>query len=542
MFNDAIDDQPHSQQALGFEGVDMVTPPAQLPPGLLSDAINIICDGDGLAKSRPALKLNAFLSGTTVGGSYGYNGYTIVRGLCYYDLPDYEGTICHQDGKILAIPSAANVATPTGVFAPLSFNATPVDTVQMIDTLYYLLDGFLCWTKYTGGVWTNGLVTTFSSGAAMPAWSRIVSQGFRLLLMEANGYKLYASAIGAAALPANWVSTDNIRVGTGTGDPARGLVASQGGFVTMLNAQSVYQIDVSNPTVANWSGLRVTSAVGCVEGRTAVAFGQDVYFLARPGVVSLGSLTDTLSLAPSATLSAPLQPIIDRINWTYISTAFATSWRELYLLAVPLDSDTRPKHLLAFHTRLKRWMGIWDFTTAVAATQPNADNVSFAGFTCGTVCNFGDKAETLLADNTGRVLRIDATAVADAWYNGGATAFYSIIVTRAFAHDAVDCLKQPMLLEFEQVDALSTAVFSFYLPDDAPTQTIATYANWPTYRIANGAAYDPAAGVDRKRYSLRNYARNRDARAELYSVNASGGLRLRAVKSTAYIDPPQLTV
>ena len=69
MFNDAIDDQPHSQQALGFEGVDMVTPPAQLPPGLLSDATNIICDGDGLAKSRPAIKLNAFLSGATVGGA-----------------------------------------------------------------------------------------------------------------------------------------------------------------------------------------------------------------------------------------------------------------------------------------------------------------------------------------------------------------------------------------------------------------------------------------------------------------------------------------
>lgn len=540
MFNDAIDDQPHSQQALGFEGVDMVTPPAQLPPELLSDGINIVCDGDRLAKSRPGLRLNALLSGTTVDGSYGYNTYPIVRGMCYYDLPDYEGTICHQDGKILAIPSAANNATPTGIFAPLSYATTPVETVQLVDTLFYLLDGVLCWAKNTGGVWTNNFVNTFSSGASMPTWSRIVSQGFRLLLMEANGQYLYASAIGAATLPANWVSTQNVRVGTGTGDPARGLVGGQGQFLTMLNAQSVYQIDTTDASVANWPTLRVTNAVGCVEGRTAVAFGQDVYFLARPGVVALGALPDTVSLAPSATLSAVIQPLIDRINWTYIANAFATSWRELYLLAVPLDSDTRPKHILAYHTRLKRWMGLWDFTTALAQLQPNGDTVSFTGLTCGTVCNFGDKAETLLADNNGRVLRIDATALSDHWTSSGDAAFYSIIVTRAFAHDAVDCLKQPLVIEFEQIDALSPTVYAFYLPDDAPTQTIDTYAGWSTYQL--GTTYDPAAGVDRKRMSLRNRARNRDARAELLSASATGGLRLRAVKSTAFIDPPQLNV
>ena len=534
MFNDAIDDQPHHQLCAGFEGVDMATPANLLPPGLLSDGRNIMCDGDGLAKNRPGLRLNSFLTTNS------YSANPIVRGLAYYDLPASEFLVAYHDDKIWSVPSAANNATPTSQLAVGGGGTAPAESVQLIDTLYTLHNGVLRWFLYSGGVWSSLTVSTFSDGSAMPTWGRIASQGFRLLLMEANGYKVYASAVGAASVAANWVKTENIRVGDGSGDPGRGLVANQGGYVTMLNALSVYQINMTAAAVADWSSLRVTAATGCVEGRTAVAFGQDVFFLARQGVVALGSLNDTISISPSATLSAPIQSIIDRINWTYITQAFATSWREFYLLALPLDSNTLPQYIVAYHTRLKRWMPLWDFTSAAAATQYGGASTTYVGLCAAEVVNFGDKAETVLADNCGRILRLDATTVMDEFTTGGPTYPHAWLATRAMEHDASDALKQPLLVEVEQVDCLSSAVMVGFLPDGTSPITTAYPTGWSSV-LLGGSYYDPATGVDRTRFSTRNRARFRQAAVQVASVNSTGGLRVRAVKNSAFVDVPQLT-
>jgi hypothetical protein len=410
----------------------------------------------------------------------------------------------------------------------------------LIDTLYTLHNGVLRWILYSGGTWTSGFVSTFSDASPMPVWSRIASQGFRLLLLEANGYKLYASAVGAAATAANWVKTENIRVGDGSGDPGRGLVANQGGYVTMLNALSVYQINMTAPAVADWSSLRITSATGCVEGRTAVAFGQEIYFLARQGVVALGSLSDTISISPSSTLSAPIKSIIDRINWTYITQAFATSWREFYLLALPLDSNTLPQYIVAYHTRLKRWMPLWDFTSASSATQYGGPITTYVGLCAAEVVNFGDKAETVLADNCGRILRLDDTTVMDEFTVAGPTYPFAWLATRAMEHDATDALKQPLLVEVEQVDSLSTVIVVGFLPDGTSPITTPYPTGWSSV-LLGGTYYDPVSGVDRTRFSTRNRARFRQVAVQVASQNTAGGLRVRAVKNSAFLDVPQLS-
>jgi hypothetical protein len=536
MFNDAIDDLPHHQLCAGFEGVDMTTPPALLPPGLLSDGRNIICDGDGLAKNRPGLRLNTFLT-----SNWPLTFYPFVRGLGYYDLPGAEFLIAYHNRQVWAVPSAGNNVTPQVLFTASGTDTSPTYSVQLIDKIFSLRDGLLTYHHYSvsTSTWTGVVVNTFSDGSSMPLWGRVASQGFRLLLLEAEGYKLYASAVGEASAPANWVKTENIRVGSGTGDPGRGLVANQGGYVTMLNAQSVYQINMQAAAVADWTSLRVTAATGCVEGRTAVAFGQDIYFLARQGVVSLGTLSDTLSISPSSTLSAPIQPIIDRINWTAITKAFGTSWREYYLLALPLDSDTLPRYIVAYHTRLKRWMPLWDFPAANPALDFDNQITNYIGLTTATVVNFGDKAETVLADNCGRILRLDDTTVMDEFTVAGPSYPNAWLVTRAMEHDATDTLKQPLLVEVEQVDCLSTAVHVGFLPDGTSPITSPYSGAWSSV-LLGGTYYSPGSGTNRKRFSTRNRARFRQAAVQVGSNNAVGGLRVRAVKNSAFLDVPQL--
>lgn len=526
--NDSTDDSPDRAETSGLLGVDKATVPTQLPPFLLQDATNLQFNGDGVARARPAFYLNTnHLTAAAVRSD------AVVRGLCYYDLPDYETLLTFADEEIRLTASNAFNTTATSYITKGGTTVGDVPFVQFIDRVFHIRNGILYWNLYTGGVWTENSVSVFSDGSVMPLWSRIVTQGFRLFLMEANGYKLYASAIGAASLAANWVITENFRVGSGEGDPARALIASQGRYLTMLTARAVWQIDTSEASVANWASLRVTAEAGCVEGKTAVAAGQDVYFLSRYGVVNLASLTDTLSIAPQATLSAPIQPYIDRINWSVISTAFATTFGEFILFALPLDSDTRPKQFLPFNLRTRRWCGAWTFTPPTNALT----GVAFTGFTTGIVCNFGDTARTVIGDNTGRVFCLNSspyTYTADVSVAAGTqVAFACVAVTRAFHHEAPEADKQALQaeIEFKLASDSSAAGHSLTLTSDATTTTTVNASF-----VVGGAA---AGSTERKRFNLRGLIAAAYRDAYLTITDPNGRMILRSAALTAYIDPPQ---
>jgi hypothetical protein len=61
----------------------------------------------------------------------------------------------------------------------------------------------------------------------------------------------------------------------------------------------------------------------------------------------------------SAPISEPLQPYVDRINWTYASLIAAHSYKHLVFFSVPLDGAQTPDHVLVFNARLGRWIGLW---------------------------------------------------------------------------------------------------------------------------------------------------------------------------------------
>jgi hypothetical protein len=201
MFNDAIDDQPQAAAAAGFQGMDCNTNPVLLEPGMLADGKNLWCRGDGAIETRPGLKVNsAFLRAHLA--AYGASSPDlIIYAAGYYDLLGYEGTVFFSANSAWVLSGTGDdlVAARIVPGAPIVVAALGSPLVQMIDRLYYL-DAFgrINWLLYSGGVWSGGTLTVFSSGAAMPTWARIVTQGFRLIAIEIGGYKLYASAIGSA--------------------------------------------------------------------------------------------------------------------------------------------------------------------------------------------------------------------------------------------------------------------------------------------------------------------------------------------------------
>ena len=139
---------------------------------------------------------------------------------------------------------------------------------------------------------------------------------------------------------------------------------------------------------ANWRNFKVAD-VGTPNGRTIAGVGGALFWLSdspnsKGVVVWAGGGSPQL-------ISDPIQGIIDRINWDYVSTAAAgTDGNGNYLLSVPLDSATAPTHTIVYCTLDGSWW-IWE------GWAPTA----YGSYRLST-----DKETYLFGDNTGYVYSI----------------------------------------------------------------------------------------------------------------------------------------
>ena len=559
MFNDAIDDLPQSEITDGFVGMDCTRNPQLLGPGQIADGKNLYCRGDGSIETRPGLKLNAAIVRATIlqYGAAESPDLTILTA-AYYDTPTFEATIVFTTQWAWVITGSgddilATILTPT---SPYVTARTDSVLVQIVDRLYYL-DTFsrLNWLLYTAGVWTTGIVTTFSDASAMPNWAYISAQNFRLLALESTGYKIYASAVGSAIVAADWVKTENIQVGTGEGDPGRVLLATQGGYTTIINTRSAYQINTAAASVANWTSIQVSRNIGIVNARTAVVLGQETFFLARHGVVKLSALQDIVSIAPQDTLSYPIQDYIDRINWSASTAAFAVSWKDCYLLAIPLDSETIPTHFFCYHLNLGQWQTPWIFSGRAPTWANQPTPYTWLGFTGAIAVNFADSLDTMLIDNVGTLRRLEIATGYDyspisfgvvapyANLTGNNDLIVSWLRTRSFNHGTTAAKKQALIVEIEiEAFQINTLIDVLVLCDNQASVTAAPSGSTIGYIAQLTLA---ASGNVTRRQQLRGTFNSR-ALAPFYSASvelfcANYRFQVRSVKLVSFTDSPHYT-
>jgi hypothetical protein len=539
LFNETKDDTPDKTGAEGFAGCDALTDPTRLGPETIRAGENIWFDADLLAQTRPGLRFNTALTRTAVGAEA-----VKVRGLGYYDIPAKEAVLVSGDGKLYEITGAGNAAT-SNVLTPTPSATATAHFAQLVDRMFYS-EGTLRWSLWSGVAWSHGSVTAFSNAAAMPAWGVICAHGLRLLAYDPATDKIHASAVGQASAAGDWVQTENIRVGTGEGDPVLALISGQNGFLVVIKERSAWYVDTSDASVGNWSSRRITNLAGAVAGRTAVQVGQDVLFLSSFGVVALGALATTDSISPAANLSRPLQPFIDRINPAALGTAWATLWRDHYLLAVPLDAATQPSHLLPFNTTTRRWGAPWACTMPAHSVGAG---VAFTGWSGAVVANFGAVQETLLADNTGRVFRLDRTYEKDESAPNVTQDIVSWLTIRACDHGLAENWKQPLLAIVEwfnstgadvQINLVRDGRRSY--PDLALNACEVIAANLATnalmtFPIKFPWQFQPNAGYTRQ-FPLRG--RGRYKHASLQIVSRKNRLKLRAARLASFVDAPDL--
>lgn len=534
LFNDAIDDVPDDVGSDGFEGFDSVAEATKLLPSILRVGRNMWVDTDNLAQTRPGLQFNTQLTATTIDP---------VRGLGYYDTPGFERILAVQDAKLFEIISDENNEVSNHLTGPLADTGRATFFAQLVDRMFWC-DGSIQWSWYSAG-WTHGLITTFADASTMPAWKTICSHKFRLLAVSSDGRTIYASAIGDAALPANWVKTENFRVGSGEGDPIVSLISGQGGNLVVICEKSAWSVNTSAANVSDWNSDNITNLAGCVAAKTAVQVGQDVIYLSSFGVVSLGALATTDSISPEKTLSVSVDNYIRRINKAARDTSWAVMWRDVYLLAVPIDASEVPNVFLPFNTTTRRWGAPWD----IGASVPDVGSTAFEGFSAGVLTSFGANKETLIADNAGRVLRFDDLFTKDASSAEVTQEILSWCTSKSYAHDYVAALKQPFWLEVDWFRS-SGAQVQINLVRDG----VKTYPDKPLNEceiVAAGLVTNSSSGFPiafpftlqatdayTKPFNLRNFPRYRNVAVQI--VSQQGKMRVRAVRLASFIDSPKL--
>lgn len=392
-FIDEVDDQLVYERMESFAQMDAFTPATLLPPDAFVYGENIVVPDNLRPRTRPG----ADKLGTTRGGR--------IQGLLYFDTQSTEQLLAGAATKIWVWGGSAWTEAVGWTLndADLNFSAA-----QGVDKVLFT-DGVQQMRTWDGANWSAALGATTGDppvGATVLCWhgGRMFAAGFPGSVAGKESDAIWVSS-RLAYSTGNWDGiARQFRVGGGEGDPILTLASMQNFNLAVCKENSIWVVN-SNPTLepgnfaASMAGDRLTDGIGICGRRAGCVYGNDFLLMSRrTGVHSVQRMMAAAGQYQlSAPLSEPIQPFIDRINWTYAHLITAKKYKELALFSVPLDSSTVPNTVLVWNGRLGKWIGIWSGWTA------NSFEVT----------RFGGVNRLVYGDNTGLVRQWKDFGVAD---------------------------------------------------------------------------------------------------------------------------------
>jgi len=321
-----------------------------------------------------------------------------------------DGTDNHRQGTSVASITVTNsgggynsgtptvtIGTPTAGYGTRA-TATAVMHNNTVGTVLvtYAGSGYLTAPSVTfsGGGGSGAAATAVISTQLAPTGLRLIKSFTNRLFAVGTGEDrntLYASDI---LDPEIWNTTNSIIVG---GDDGEDIIAIQpfyGFQIIVFKRNKIYLVDVTPSTTttsgtsvlsltnsaAEWTVQTISNRIGCIAGRSVALVNKDVFFLANDGIRSISrSMADNFSTV-GLTISEPVKDVIARINRSYIATCNAAFHNNRYLLALPLDSATKPSHILVYNSIFNCFEGLWE----VAAARMVETSFS-SGFSTNTI-------------------------------------------------------------------------------------------------------------------------------------------------------------
>lgn len=384
-FLDNIDDEPIFERVEEFSGgVDEYQSPTLLAQNVSQRIQNMVVDDSGKPRTRPGTD---GLGGSILSANQ-------VACLTYFDTPVYERVFAAIAASLRSWDGAA--WTNLGGYP---YGANTIVEMAQGNNLLYTSDGTNQWQTWSGAAWSGAMgagATDPPVGANIMCWHT-----FRMFAVTgAARDTIYTSDIGSAGT-GNWPVANSFRVGQGEGDDIVGLCSHKSFNLIVGKEASIYLVN-ANPAVAvaNWQILRLSASVGVVGKRTLIAHGDQVFFLSKDGI---RVITPTEGIEVPYEVSTPisqqLQPWIDRVNWSVASTSVFHRYANYVFCALPLDSDTTPKHVFVFNVRLGKWVGVWTGWNPVSMVTSRFAGVSrfLIGSADGWVNQWKDYADRTLS-------------------------------------------------------------------------------------------------------------------------------------------------
>lgn len=356
----------------GFLGVDMRRQPEELEPGMMALAINKDFSN---RKAAPRKGMRTVVWGRELGADFpwdfpldftGEQGLGVVYGAVVFADPN---------GQERAVVACAQSAYVLSAGAPLG--TVPYPSGVVLDGPVTFTQGFNVLILWRGRglrpfkmetqqgfaeelefelVEEDG-VPSEDYTSAIPAAERALFLANRMWMFLPDG-----STVGYSDLMSytRWDATlQRIWVNAGGSDLGQVLVGFGEDAILAFKAQSIYAITgISEVQQAYLQQL--TDERGTVAPDSVAQAGKDYLFLADNGVYAVSQVLDNKLQVGAEPLSAPLEPLMRRVNWAYAGAAQGVVHGNKYLLAVPIDGATYNNAVVVYDFVNQRWSGWWE--------------------------------------------------------------------------------------------------------------------------------------------------------------------------------------
>ena len=361
--------QPYASDGdQGFIGLNSRDNPVALQQGLVTKAQNFRFNR-GIAEVRKGAKRYTFsaLAGNTV---YGACLYVNSSGAEQFILVVSDGLYLYNPDTDTA---SIKIGFPDGETID---SLEDVDVYQATGIGYvYITRGFNKTTlRWDGVVGASGhiVIPSNNSHHNYPNSKHAIYYGNRhIVQIDQNTIRV------SHYLEDNkWSALDMFSINDGSNDTLVAVAPWTLNEFVIFMRNSVFYASVgvgayllSDPATEDNSYVKsLATDIGCLARKSIVQAGGGIIFLSDNGVYLLNpaSASGPSQSAPegmrlltmSEPLSAPIDDVISRINYNYVSNATGIYWENRYYLAVPLDSSTTNNAILVFNFINKSWESV----------------------------------------------------------------------------------------------------------------------------------------------------------------------------------------
>lgn len=145
--------------------------------------------------------------------------------------------------------------------------------------------------------------------------------------------------------------------------------------IVVFKEKSLWQVTLGSEQIGNFfittpSLQLITAASGCVAARSVVPVENDIYYLSREGVRSLGNQEGfNFDVLRSNEISISVRPYFQNLTSSELSSAVATYYKNKYIIAFPGRDE-----MMVYDRERLSWTGPWTLDSTVFETFYDTNN------------------------------------------------------------------------------------------------------------------------------------------------------------------------